>query len=83
MILHALCLCLQVKLSGSTSSVFFTALIIATPLALEDVEIEIIDRLISAPYVEMTLKLVERFGIFVEHNDSLDQFLIRGGQKYK
>ena len=83
MILHALCLCLQVKLSGSTSSVFLTALIMAAPLALGDVEIEIIDRLISAPYVEMTLQLVERFGISVEHNDSLDRFLIRGGQKYK
>ena len=55
----------------------------AAPLALGDVEIEIIDRLISAPYVEMTLKLVERFGISVEHNDSLDRFLIHGGQKYK
>ncbi|KAK4578587.1 hypothetical protein RGQ29_028615 [Quercus rubra] len=72
----------KVKLSGSTSSVFLTALIMAAPLALGDVEIEIIDRLISAPYVEMTLQLVERFGISVEHNDSLDRFLIRGGQKY-
>ncbi|XP_050249925.1 3-phosphoshikimate 1-carboxyvinyltransferase 2-like isoform X1 [Quercus robur] len=72
----------KVKLSGSTSSVFLTALIMAAPLALGDVEIEIIDRLISAPYVEMTLKLVERFGISVEHNDSLDRFLIHGGQKY-
>ena len=83
MILYALCLHLQVKLSRSISSVFLTALIMATPPTLGDVEIEIINRLISAPYVEMTLKLVERFGIFVEHKDSLDRFLIRGGQKYK
>ena len=83
MILHALCLCFQVKLSGSTSSVFLTALIMAAPLALGDVEIEIIDKLISVPYVEMTLKLMERFGISVEHKDSLDRFLICGGQKYK
>ena len=59
MIIYALYLCLQVKLSGSTSSVFLTTLIMAAPLALRDVEIEIIDRLISTPYVEMTLKLVE------------------------
>ena len=83
MILHALCLCLQVKLSGSISSQYLTALVMAAPLALGDVEIEIIDKLISVPYVEMTLKLMERFGISVEHNDSWDQFLIRGGQKYK
>ena len=83
MILHALCLCLQVKLSGSISSQYLTALVMAAPLALGDVEIEIIDKLISVPYVEMTLKLMERFGISVEHNDSWDRFLIRGGQRYK
>lgn len=73
----------QVKLSGSVSSQYLTALLMAAPLAVGDVEIEIIDKLISVPYVEMTLKLMERFGVFVEHSDSWDRFLIRGGQKYK
>ncbi|KAL0302389.1 UNVERIFIED_CONTAM: 3-phosphoshikimate 1-carboxyvinyltransferase, chloroplastic [Sesamum calycinum] len=48
-----------------------------------DVEIEIVDKLISVPYVDMTLKLMERFGVSVEHSDSWDRFLVRGGQKYK
>ncbi|RVW76888.1 3-phosphoshikimate 1-carboxyvinyltransferase, chloroplastic [Vitis vinifera] len=52
----------KVKLSGSISSQYLTALLMAAPLALGDVEIEIIDRLISIPYVEMTLKVMERFG---------------------
>ncbi|GFY90334.1 RNA 3'-terminal phosphate cyclase/enolpyruvate transferase, alpha/beta [Actinidia rufa] len=73
----------KVKLSGSISSQYLTALLMAAPLALGDVEIEIIDKLISIPYVEMTLKLMERFGVTVEHTDSWDRFLIRGGQKYK
>lgn len=73
----------QVKLSGSISSQYLTALLMAAPLALGDVEVEIIDKLISVPYVEMTLKLMERFGVYVEHNDSWDRFLVRGGQKYK
>ncbi|CAI9786010.1 unnamed protein product [Fraxinus pennsylvanica] len=72
----------KVKLSGSISSQYLTALLIAAPLALGDVEIEIIDKLISVPYVEMTLKLMERFGVSVEHSDSWDRFLVRGGQKY-
>jgi 3-phosphoshikimate 1-carboxyvinyltransferase len=55
----------------------------AAPLALGDVEIEIIDNLISVPYVEMTLKLMERYGVFIQHSDSWDRFFIRGGQKYK
>ncbi|XP_078448047.1 RNA 3'-terminal phosphate cyclase/enolpyruvate transferase, alpha/beta [Wolffia australiana] len=73
----------KVKLSGSISSQYLTALLMAAPLALGDVEIEIIDKLISIPYVEMTLKLMERFGVTVDHNDSWDRFLVKGGQKYK
>ena len=55
----------------------------ATPLGLGDVEIEIVDKLISVPYVEMTIRLMERFGVSVEHSDSWDRFYIRGGQKYE
>lgn len=73
----------KVKLSGSLSSQYLSALLMASPLALGDVEIEIIDKLISVPYAEMTIKLMEQFGVSVEHNDSWDRFLIRGGQKYK
>lgn len=74
---------MQVQLSGSVSSQYLTALLMAAPLALGDVEIEIIDKLISVPYVEMTLKLMERFGVSVEHNGNWDRFLVHGGQKYK
>ncbi|CAM8907497.1 unnamed protein product [Rhodiola kirilowii] len=73
----------KVKLSGSISSQYLTALLMAAPLALGDVEIEIIDKLISIPYVEMSLKLMERFGVYVEHSDSWDRFYIKGGQKYR
>ncbi|KAI3509034.1 hypothetical protein L1887_24057 [Cichorium endivia] len=45
----------------------------ASPLALVDVEIEIIDKLISISYVDMTLKLMERFGVSVQHTDSWDR----------
>ncbi|XP_027335014.1 3-phosphoshikimate 1-carboxyvinyltransferase 2 isoform X2 [Abrus precatorius] len=73
----------KVKLSGSVSSQYLTALLMAAPLALGDVEIEIVDKLISVPYVEMTLKLMERFGVAVEHDGNWDRFLVHGGQKYK
>nr|GMC89111.1 3-phosphoshikimate 1-carboxyvinyltransferase 2 [Ipomoea batatas] len=63
----------KVKLSGSVSSQYLTALLMAAPLALGDVEIEIVDKLISVPYVEMTIKLMERFGVSVEHSDSWDR----------
>ncbi|XP_010544647.1 PREDICTED: 3-phosphoshikimate 1-carboxyvinyltransferase, chloroplastic [Tarenaya hassleriana] len=73
----------KVRLSGSISSQYLTALLMAAPLALGDVEIEIVDKLISVPYVEMTLKLMERFGVHAEHSDSWDRFYVKGGQKYK
>ncbi|XP_062233676.1 3-phosphoshikimate 1-carboxyvinyltransferase 2-like [Phragmites australis] len=73
----------KVKLSGSISSQYLSALLMAAPLALGDVEIEIIDKLISIPYVEMTLRLMECFGVKAEHSDSWDRFYIKGGQKYK
>ncbi|KAK8944671.1 hypothetical protein KSP39_PZI007847 [Platanthera zijinensis] len=73
----------KVRLSGSISSQYLTALLMAAPLAIGDVEIEIIDKLISIPYVEMTLKLMERFGVSVEHSSSWDRFFVKRGQKYK
>ncbi|KAL9289799.1 hypothetical protein ACSQ67_024432 [Phaseolus vulgaris] len=72
-----------VELSGSVSSQYLTALLMAAPLALGNVEIEIVDKLISVPYVDMTLKLMERFGVYVEHSGNWDKFLVHGGQKYK
>ncbi|XLR00116.1 hypothetical protein S83_066314 [Arachis hypogaea] len=75
--------CIMVKLSGSISSQYLTALLMAAPLALGDVEIEIIDKLITIPYVDMTLKLMERFRVHVEHSGNWDRFLVHGGQKYK
>ncbi|KAH9626693.1 hypothetical protein KSS87_021592, partial [Heliosperma pusillum] len=64
---------LQVKLSGSVSSQYLSALLMATPLALRDVEIEITDKLISLPYVEMTIKLMEHFGVSVQYSDTWDR----------
>ncbi|KAH7447562.1 hypothetical protein KP509_01G111800 [Ceratopteris richardii] len=73
----------KVKLSGAISSQYLTALLMATPLALGDVEIEIVDKLVSIPYVDMTLKLMERFGVKVVRDDDWQKFFVKGGQTYK
>lgn len=72
-----------VKLSGSISSQYLTALLMTAPLALGDVEIEIIDKLVSIPYVDMTLKLMERFGVKVDRHNGWERFSIKGGQVYR
>ena len=55
-----------VKVRGDVSSQFLTALLMALPLvAKEPVRIEVIGELISRPYIDITLKLMARFGVTV------------------
>jgi len=53
------------RISGATSSQFVSGLLMAAPLARAPVTIEIADTLVSAPYVAMTLALMERYGVRV------------------
>lgn len=75
----------RVELSGKVSSQYLTALLMAAPLATgtEGVEIVIIDELVSQPYVDMTVKLMERFGVKVNRLDGLQRMHIPPGQTYK
>jgi 3-phosphoshikimate 1-carboxyvinyltransferase len=70
------------RISGSTSSQFLSALLLAAPLARGEVTIEISDRLVSWPYVAMTLALMERFGVRVEA-DPPKRFRVPAGQRYR
>jgi len=59
-----------VKVRGDVSSQFLTALLMALPLvAKEPVRIEVIGKLISRPYIDITLKLMARFGVNVTRPD--------------
>ena len=60
-----------VKVRGDVSSQFLTALLMALPLvAQEPVRIEVIGELISRPYIDITLKLMARFGVNVACPDA-------------
>ena len=60
-----------VKVRGDVSSQFLTALLMALPLvANEPVRIEVIGELISRPYIDITLKLMARFGVHVACPDA-------------
>jgi 3-phosphoshikimate 1-carboxyvinyltransferase len=71
----------NVSIDGSVSSQFLTAFLMAAPLAKGDIEIEIIGELVSKPYIEITLDLMRKFGIEVEHKN-LQHFSIKGNQTY-
>jgi 3-phosphoshikimate 1-carboxyvinyltransferase len=54
-----------VRITGNISSQFLSALCIVAPSLEFGVEIEITEEVISAPYLEMTLELMRRFGIHI------------------
>eukprot|EP00218_Dolichomastix_sp_CCMP3274_P016403 CAMPEP_0170142870 /NCGR_PEP_ID=MMETSP0033_2-20121228/8914_1 /TAXON_ID=195969 /ORGANISM="Dolichomastix tenuilepis, Strain CCMP3274" /LENGTH=472 /DNA_ID=CAMNT_0010379263 /DNA_START=8 /DNA_END=1426 /DNA_ORIENTATION=+ len=72
----------SVDISGAVSSQYLTALLMSAPLAKDTVNIQIKDKLISLPYIEMTVALMERFGAEVVRSDDYQTFAIRGGQTY-
>jgi 3-phosphoshikimate 1-carboxyvinyltransferase len=76
----------RVTLRGNISSQFLTGLLLALPLsetvAGEGMTIEVIGELISRPYVELTIALMARFGVRVEHDD-WQCFTLCGGQHYR
>ncbi|MEA1869553.1 MAG: 3-phosphoshikimate 1-carboxyvinyltransferase [Euryarchaeota archaeon] len=70
----------RTRISGSISSQFISALLIACPLAEEDSTIEIEGELKSRPYIDVTLEVLREAGIVVKESDL--GFLIKGGQTF-
>jgi 3-phosphoshikimate 1-carboxyvinyltransferase len=68
------------EINGSISSQLLTGLLMALPLAKKDSEI-IVNNLKSKPYIDMTIGLLDSFGIKVHHTD-YKLFKIPGNQKY-
>ena len=71
-----------ITVDGSRTSQFLTGLLMAAPLCQEDTSIEVMD-LKSKPYVEMTIDLLKRFGITIDHDENLRSFRIKGNQHYE
>ena len=69
-------------LPGNVSSQFVTGLLYALPLLPGDSTIEITTPLESSGYVDMTLNMLEKFGISVE-NRNYESFRVPGNQAYQ
>ena len=80
----ALALNAPIRVRGDVSSQFLTALLMALPLAAgaQPIVIEVVGELISKPYIAITLQLLARFGIVVEHQD-WQRFTIPAGSRYQ
>ncbi len=71
-----------IKIDGSISSQFLTAVLMVAPLLDADSEIDIVGELVSKPYIDITLALMNRFGVSVE-NQNYQKFVIAGRQQYQ
>lgn len=55
-----------IRVRGDVSSQFLSAVLMALPLLGQPASIEVLGELISKPYVELTLNLMQRFGVTVQ-----------------
>jgi len=76
----------RVRVQGSVSSQFLTAVLMAAPLAVarsgRALTVEVIGELISKPYIEITLNLMARYGVKVERQ-GWQQFVIHADAVYR
>ncbi len=71
----------EVSIDGSISSQFLTALLMAAPMAQNDMTITIEGELVSKPYIDITLDIMHTFGVEVE-NENYARFRVKSGQRY-
>jgi 3-phosphoshikimate 1-carboxyvinyltransferase len=71
----------QVVVDGSLSSQFVSGLLMTLPMLHDDSELTV-NQLKSAPYVELTLEMLNHFGVNILKTDDL-HFTIKGRQQYQ
>ncbi|MEJ2658260.1 MAG: 3-phosphoshikimate 1-carboxyvinyltransferase [Desulfobacterales bacterium] len=71
-----------VSLKCGVSSQFLSALLLIAPYTQNGVEINIIEGPVSKPYVDMTIDVMEEFGVNVKR-DEYRNFAVAGGQIYR
>ena len=70
-----------IRIRGDVSSQYISGLLIACPLRDCDSTVEITGGLKSKPYLDLTLDIIDDFGVKIENQD-YERFLISGGQSY-
>ena len=72
----------QVRVRGTVSSQFVSALLIALPLLRRPVTLELEGETISRPYIALTVALQRRFGLTIEQPDERT-FFLSGAHGYR
>ena len=72
----------EIKVKGNISSQFISGLLLVAPYAQDDLKIILTSELVSVKYVDMTIDLMNEFGVKVERN-GYSEFFIKANQKYQ
>lgn len=71
-----------VQLAGGKSSQYLTSLLLSAPYFQNDTVIDIRGELTSKSYVDITLDIMQTFGVSVK-NESYRKFTVKAGQRYR
>lgn len=73
----------RVRVSGQKSSQYISALLYLGPLLPEGLDIEIIDGLTSASFIDLTVQILREAGIIVYEQERHRRYIVPGGQQYQ
>ena len=68
-------------LRGDVSSQYVTGLMLALAMLNKDSEIEILPPVESRPYIDITIAVLEKFGVKIEETEK-NKFFVKGGQRF-
>jgi len=72
----------KIDLKCGVSSQFLSALLLIAPCTTKGIEVNVVEGPVSRPYVDMTVDVMEKFGIEIVR-DGYDRFSVTGGQIYR
>jgi 3-phosphoshikimate 1-carboxyvinyltransferase len=72
----------RVYVRGDKSSQFLSGLLLALPFAFGDTTVEIDGPVVSEPYIDMTIRLLESQGLRIDRRNNGRTFFIPGGQRF-
>ena len=72
----------SIALKCGISSQFLSALLLIAPYTKNGIDIKVIEGPVSRPYVDMTVEVMERFGVEIRR-DGYEHYSVQGGQTYR
>lgn len=70
------------RVKGNVSSQFLSGLLFAAPLAKKSITITVNGKLVSKPYIDLTLQVMKDFGILVKRN-GYKKIFVKAPQRYQ